>query len=202
LKPIDHGLLERLVIGRPPATPIRTTPESRPARQEEPAERSSGGGRNWLWIAIPICVSCIGAFGRMSRNQNDTDRSDRYVVTSPNNGSTFGRGTPGDPNVPGLTGGQVNLLRGLARRQSLSDAEAGDKASMFQLLGRVGPSFAKANMPDGAWITAPDPTFTTEQQRIQDRLAKGEATSAEQIRLLLIQFVKAGRPAAGGPNRP
>lgn len=213
LKRIDHGLLEGLTRSGPPSVLLRTRRERRPEPADEPV-RSSGGSRNWLWIIIPICIVTISSLGRVARNSSDRDTaSSRYSTpqfTVPPAGSPTP--WPGQVTVPsrpparlsgtGISGPQLEVLRGLAKRQDLNPAEAAHEASVFIELGYLGPSFDRMKGKGAGTASGTDPSFTPEQQRIQSLLGRERGLSREQVKQLLIDFVKAGRAKAGEPPRP
>jgi len=209
---IDHGLLEALSFVRPPVQPIRSARPRGREREPEPVDRSSDGGRNWLWILVPICISVCGGLSRMGRTTNDFAPSSQPTYVSPQaDRDRIARAAGARPGTydelakilgerqtvrAGLTSTQRGILMSLTTRVELSVQEARAMAARFQA---AGPATAPGTGPPPFVL---DPPMSPGQLQIWNKLAYTAGLTEEQVADLLVAFVKAGPRPAGGPARP
>jgi hypothetical protein len=215
---IDHNLLETLVIGRPPALPLRVVhkPQARPER--EPERTSGGSNTRWGWVIAFVCVSVCSGLAKMGRNTNDSNSPSRYASSSSYDQAADRNRLAKDWKAPpdtfdqiakilderrvvkvGLTPGQQQILNRLARMPGLSPEQARELAKAFLKENPVQASGLRDGA-DPAAVDAPAPMFTSEQIKIRDTLAYTADLSEERVRDLLIQFVKTGNQPSG--DRP
>jgi hypothetical protein len=210
---IDNGLFDSIMKIDRPVEPVpefrRPQPSSRSWSAQEPPNNSN----RWLWILVPVGLfMCSGLVRNMGNSSNSWNQSRTGYTSGPSSNVYPGESRPGSlppgfekelgrilssrhPVKPGLTPKQKKILRELARRDSLTNDEAEGFVKEFRT-----ESVAPINMETGDdernWDSFQKIVLSEKQRSVLERLSHPLLLTDVQLRLLLIEFVRAGKSPA------
>jgi hypothetical protein len=225
LSQIDHGLLEWLIFPQRPVEPVPAVPRPRSVNWTRSGyssdNRSKENSYRWLWTVLPFCILCCSGLARnASRSPSNT-----YSNSTPGvykNSQPYG---PSDPANYGklsletsdaiakilsstrtlqaeFTSAQLDMLRALASRESLSQDDADLLVPSFRTRKWVSETDQPKNEKSRRdWEEFVKTSLTPDQRDVLGRLSRPIHTDLE-LRLLLIQFVNAGKRGTAGLPLP
>ena len=228
LNQIDNGLLDAIMKISRPLEPIPEFRPPQPSSRSWSTQEPQDSSNRWLWILVPVGLfMCSGLFRNMgnSTSSNSWSQSRTGYSSGPPSYTLPGesRNGPLSPEVEnelariltmrqtiklGLTPKQKDVIRDLARRESLSDDEADRFVKEFRSEPSATVSTEVSSLTrddEQKWDTFRKNVLSEKQRSIVDRMSSPHFLTDVQLRLTLIEFVRAGKspgslvPPPGGP---